>query len=181
MTLPMPTTSHSVSRRIRAIGGIGLLSLSMLAGSAGIAQAASVTPIPIDSGNPDCGDFAEQFGGSWTEFKLEGADLANGTHTDGTLSITISNFQNSSDGTPGSCGRADHASAITRTACTSCSSGRANGIRSHWSAPPSTLKTGPGARCTPRRSTSTASCVALPCGIRTHSDMPPSGRRMRSR
>lgn len=102
MTMPTSTIPSAAGRRIRVIGGIGLLSLSMLAGTAGIAQAASVTPIPISSGNPDCGDFAEEFGGTWTEFKLEGAALSNGTHTDGTLSVTISNFENSSGGTPGS-------------------------------------------------------------------------------
>jgi hypothetical protein len=54
------------------------------------ALATHVEPQPISEGNPTCSDF----NASWTEFKLEGNDLANGTHSDGTLTVTISNFAN---------------------------------------------------------------------------------------
>jgi hypothetical protein len=82
--------------RLRAIGGISVLSIAMLVGMAGAASAASVTPTPISSGNPTCSDFNS----GWTELKVE--NPGNGTFTDGTLTVTISNFQNSSSGTPGS-------------------------------------------------------------------------------
>jgi hypothetical protein len=87
-----------VASRLRAIGGVGLLTVVMLAGTAGVASAASVTPTPINDGNPTCGDF----NADWTQFKLEGGALGDGTFTDGTLEVTISNFQNSDSGTPGS-------------------------------------------------------------------------------
>ncbi|HET9344436.1 MAG TPA: hypothetical protein VFO05_01940 [Candidatus Limnocylindrales bacterium] len=82
--------------RVRAIGGISVLSMALLAGMAGAASAASVTPTPINSGNPTCGEFNT----GWTELKVE--NPGNGTFTDGTLTVTISDFQNSSSGTPGS-------------------------------------------------------------------------------
>ena len=87
-----------VASRLRAIGGVGVLTVAMLAGTAGAASAASVTPTPVNSGNPTCATFDA----SWTQFKLEGGDLADGTYTDGTLEVTISNFENSNSGTPGS-------------------------------------------------------------------------------
>jgi len=87
-----------VATRLRAIGGVGVMTVAMLAGTAGAASAASVTPTPVNDGNPTCADFD----GSWTQFKLEGGALGDGTHTDGTLEVTISNFQNSSSGNPGS-------------------------------------------------------------------------------
>jgi hypothetical protein len=88
---------HGIVRaRIRAFGGISVLSIAMLVGMAGAASAASVPPTPINSGNPTCGDF----NASWTELKVE--NPGDGTFTDGTLSVTISNFQNSTSGTPGS-------------------------------------------------------------------------------
>jgi hypothetical protein len=86
-----------VVTRLRAIGGIGVLSIAMLAGTAGVASAASVSPTPVNDGNPTCADFD----GGWTQLKVDGS-LGNGTFTDGTLEVTISNFQNSSSGTPGS-------------------------------------------------------------------------------
>ena len=96
----MTSRSHvsHVVQRARAIGGVGVLSLAMLAGTAGFAQAASVVPTPINDGNPGCSDF----GDGWTEFKLEGGNLADGTYSDGTLEVTIDNFVNSDSGTPGS-------------------------------------------------------------------------------
>jgi hypothetical protein len=70
----------------------------MLAGTAGMASAASVTPTPVNDGNPTCADFDA----SWTQFKLEGGNLADGTYSDGRLEVTISSFQNSDSGNPGS-------------------------------------------------------------------------------
>ena len=93
---PNDTIGGTVPARLRAIGGISVLSIGMLLGMAGVASAASVTPTPINSGNPTCGDF----NAGWTELKVE--NPGNGTFTDGTLTVTISNFQNSSSGTPGS-------------------------------------------------------------------------------
>jgi hypothetical protein len=89
--------ADSLAARLRAIGGIGVLTATMLAGTAGVAQAASVTPTPVNSGNPTCDDFDA----GWTQLKIDGG-LGNGTFTDGTLEVTISNFQNSSSPTPGS-------------------------------------------------------------------------------
>ena len=86
-----------VASRLRAIGGVGVLTVTMLAGTAGAVSAASVTPTPVNDGNPTCSDF----NAAWTELKVDGG-LGNGTFTDGTLEVTISNFQNSNSGTPGS-------------------------------------------------------------------------------
>jgi hypothetical protein len=85
-----------VAPRLRAIGGIGVLTVAMLAGTAGAVSAASVTPTPINDGNPTCASFDA----SWTQLKV--GTLGNGTFTDGTLEVTISNFENSNSGTPGS-------------------------------------------------------------------------------
>jgi hypothetical protein len=93
---PNGTIGGTVPARLRAIGGISVLSIAMLLGMAGAASAASVTPTPINSGNPTCGDFNP----GWTELKVDSP--GNGTFTDGTLTVTISNFQNPSSGTPGS-------------------------------------------------------------------------------
>jgi hypothetical protein len=91
------TLVDRVPSRLRAIGGIGVLTISMLAGNAGVVHASSVTPTPVDSGNPTCGDFDP----SWTELKVDGG-LGDGTFSDGTLTVTISNFQNSNSPAPGS-------------------------------------------------------------------------------
>src|SRR5262245_64794017 len=69
----------------------------MLAGTAGAVSAASVTPTPVNDGNPTCGDF----NADWSQLKVDGG-LGDGTFSDGTLEVTISNFQNSSSGAPGS-------------------------------------------------------------------------------
>jgi hypothetical protein len=94
------TSNSRMTARIRAIGGVGMLSVAMLAGTAGVAQAA-VPPSPISEGNPTCESFAPA-GENWTQFKLESGNLADGTYSDGTLSVTISNYVNSNSGTPGS-------------------------------------------------------------------------------
>ena len=76
---------------------LGLLAtLGLMAAFAMPTLAASVTPTPINDGNPTCGDF----NAAWTELKVE--PPGNGQFTDGTLTVTITNFVNSSSGTPGS-------------------------------------------------------------------------------
>ncbi len=76
---------------------MGLLAtLGLLAAFAMPTLAASVTPTPINDGNPTCGDF----NAAWTQLKVE--PPGNGVFTDGTLTVTITNFANSSSGTPGS-------------------------------------------------------------------------------
>jgi hypothetical protein len=87
-----------VDARLRAIGGIGVLSVAMLAGTAGAVSAASVSPTPFNDGNPTCSDFDA----GWTQLKVDGGQVGNGTFTDGTLEVTISNFQGSNAGNPGS-------------------------------------------------------------------------------
>ena len=53
------------------------------------AMGASVTPTPISNdNNPTCSDF-----GAWTELKVE--PPGNGEFSDGTLTVTITNFTNS--------------------------------------------------------------------------------------
>jgi hypothetical protein len=84
-------------RTVRGLAGLAAAA-SLAVALAVPAFASHVAPTPISTGNPTCGDFDA----SWTEFKLEGDDLANGTYSDGTLEVTISNFVNSSGETPGS-------------------------------------------------------------------------------
>lgn len=103
-----PISQKSFAGAIFALAGLALIVTASVAasgiGPAGSALASHVTPVPISAGNPTCDDFAEQYGNgaTWTQFKLEGDSLANGSHTDGTLEVTISNYVNSSSGTPGS-------------------------------------------------------------------------------
>jgi hypothetical protein len=85
----------------------GWVTAGLLLASAGLgpaahaAAAASVQPTPIDTGNDTCADLAPA-GSSWQQFKLEAGQLADGTYTDGTITVTISNFADSSSGTAGS-------------------------------------------------------------------------------
>jgi hypothetical protein len=52
------------------------------------------------AGNPTCNSVEATYAGgqNWSEFKIEGADLGNGTVTDGALSVTISGFDGSAPG-----------------------------------------------------------------------------------
>ena len=77
-----------------------LLSTAALGPAARGVAAASVDPNAIDSGNPTCASFAPE-GASWTQFKLENGQLGDGTYSDGTITVTISNYADSSSGTPG--------------------------------------------------------------------------------
>jgi hypothetical protein len=90
---------------VRTAGWItaGLLfATAALGPAARSAAAASVNPTAIsDDKNPTCAEVAPA-GASWTEFKLEGTRLADGTYSNGTITVTISNYSDSSSGTPGS-------------------------------------------------------------------------------
>ena len=87
--------THKARSGLRTLLGL-VAALGMVAAMAMPALAASVTPTPINDGNPTC----SAFGAGWSQLKVE--PPGNGNFTDGTLEITISNFVNSSSGTPGS-------------------------------------------------------------------------------
>jgi hypothetical protein len=84
--------------RFRLLGWLAVLAmiaLAVLGPSASSVAAASVTPIAISgSSNDSCEDLGDTYGHdqSWVDFKLEGGQLANGTYSVGSLSVTISNF-----------------------------------------------------------------------------------------
>jgi len=90
----------AVARPTLLVAAVAALALSLL-WVMSPALATHVVPTPINEGNPTCDDFAPE-GEDWTQFKLQGDDLADGTYTDGTLEVTIDNFVNSNSGTPGS-------------------------------------------------------------------------------
>jgi len=95
----MPRTACS-SKHIRPLVGLaaaGVVGVSVL-GFAGTAQAASVNPNPINSGNPTCATLVP----GTTQFKLDAAGLRDGTYSDGTLTVTIANYHQSATPTPGS-------------------------------------------------------------------------------
>ena len=96
----MNARATAVARPTLLIAAVSALALSLLWVLSPV-LATHVTPTPINEGNPTCEDFAPE-GEDWTQFKLEGDDLADGTYTDGTLEVTISNYVNSDSGTPGS-------------------------------------------------------------------------------
>lgn len=77
-----------LSALLAAVGLVAVLAVPTLG--------ASVVPTPINDGNPTCGDF----NASWTELKID--PPGNGVFTDGTLTVTITAYVNSSSGTPGS-------------------------------------------------------------------------------
>ncbi len=115
----------SAMRMIGWLAVASMLAVALLGPSAGSALGASVAPIAlpndvITKGNPTCSDAAVPYGDSqdWIEFKLQdntdqggSNDLQDGTYvvddmgtadTADDLWIKISNFTNSSSGTPGS-------------------------------------------------------------------------------
>jgi hypothetical protein len=86
---------------IRMLGWIAvasMLAIVVLGAGANRISAASVTPIPLTGAHPTCAALAATYGGgqTWLELKLEGTDLANGTHTFGSLTITITNLTDTS-------------------------------------------------------------------------------------
>jgi hypothetical protein len=95
----MNASSTHARRRgglLRTAGWLSAAAMLALSAFAPSVQAASVVPTPINEGNPTCADF----NAGWIQVKVE--PPGNGTFGDGTLSVTITNFQNSSGGTPGS-------------------------------------------------------------------------------
>ncbi len=83
--------SHGRSRASIALGlslaiGGALAAIMLLPSGQGV-QATHVTPTPVQ-GQTSCAAFNL----AWSELKLENTELANGTHTDGTLLVTIANF-----------------------------------------------------------------------------------------
>lgn len=91
-------TTH---RTARTVGWAATSLMLATASLAPMASAASVAPVAIDSGNPTCQDLAPA-GAPWTQFKLEGAQLANGVYSSGPLTITISGYVGSASSVPGS-------------------------------------------------------------------------------
>ena len=77
-------TARSAPRTI-----LGLLAaLGLVAALTMPALASHVEPQPVNSGNPTCSDF----NASWLEVKVD--PPANGEESDGTLTVTISNYAN---------------------------------------------------------------------------------------
>jgi hypothetical protein len=100
--ITVPRHRHRLARRLSWLVVLSLMSVALFAPGT-MVQAASVAPIPISDGNPTCSAFAVTFGGGqdWLETKMDPA--GNGTITvAGFGTITISNFVQSSSGTPGS-------------------------------------------------------------------------------
>jgi hypothetical protein len=98
------STQISAPRAIvRSAGAVGR-ALALAAASVGTALATHVAPVAINDGNPTCADLDGEFGGgqTWGEVRLQDDDLADGTYAVGPGSITISNYTESSSGTPGS-------------------------------------------------------------------------------
>jgi len=94
------TQATAASRPTILLAAVSAMALSLIWVMSPV-LGSHVEPTPINEGNPTCSDFAPD-GEAWTQFKLEGDDLADGTYSDGTLEVTISNYVNSSSGTPGS-------------------------------------------------------------------------------
>ena len=91
-------THRSVLRRASDVlvvfGVIALILNLLLALLAAPVGATHVTPTLLEGATntgKTCADL-QGAGQSWTEFKLEGNDLSNGFHTDGTLAVTITNL-----------------------------------------------------------------------------------------
>jgi hypothetical protein len=100
-------SAHSRPRRqVRRFAWLGVLSLAAAAlfFPTGSAIAASVTPVPIsNNSSPTCADFAATLGGGQTWLEAKKDPPGNGTITvAGFGTITISNFEQSSSGNPGS-------------------------------------------------------------------------------
>ncbi|MFQ5967561.1 MAG: hypothetical protein ACE5MI_08105 [Acidimicrobiia bacterium] len=75
----------SERRRVAGIGTILLVAM-LMAWMIAPASATHVDPILVE-GNPTCGSYSTN-----AELKLENGSLSNGVHTDGTLEVTISDF-----------------------------------------------------------------------------------------
>ena len=102
----MLSRSGARSRLARRVSWLAVLSLTVAAFVAPAASpvlAASVPAIPINSGNPTCSDFDGQYGGGQTWLETKDESPGNGTlDVSGFGTITISNFEASAAGEPGS-------------------------------------------------------------------------------
>ena len=99
MTVSAQTPARHATRLTLALAAIaGLILAAFYAASPVLAT--HVAPIAVNSGNPTCSDFAEELGEEWIELKIQ--PPGNGVFTDGTLTVTISNFVGSDSGNPGS-------------------------------------------------------------------------------
>ena len=104
----MNTTVTYAQRRPLGIRTVGWLAVALmlamaLVPSLGIRPvlASHVEPIPVNSGNPTCESFGEDYGQVWTQ--TVDNSPGNGTiNVPGYGTITVSNFVQSSSGTPGS-------------------------------------------------------------------------------
>jgi hypothetical protein len=102
----MTTGTHGRSRLARKLSWLVVASMTTVALAApGAALVSAAEPVAVYTsdvttslaGNPTCNTVEVTYGGGqdWNEFKLEGADLGNGTTTDGSMTVTITNFDNS--------------------------------------------------------------------------------------
>jgi len=88
------TLSSGVLGLITIVIAVGAMLAAALLLSGGYTQAASVPPEFL-SGASNLGKTCDDLEGTsqtWIEFKLEGDDLSNGSHSDGTLTVQISNL-----------------------------------------------------------------------------------------
>ena len=94
---------HAGSTTVRVGGWLsaGLLAAVATFGPAPRAALGAVTVKPVSSGNPTCASFAPA-GSTWSELRLQNTQLADGTYSDGALTVTISGFTQSASGAPGS-------------------------------------------------------------------------------
>jgi Prealbumin-like fold domain len=92
-----------LARRLSWLAVLSLTTAALLAPSASPVLAASVSPIAVSGGNPTCATFAATYGGGqpWQEVKSD--PPGNGTiNVAGFGTITVSNFEQSDSGQPGS-------------------------------------------------------------------------------
>ena len=92
-----------LARRLSWLAVLSLTSAALLAPAASPVLAASVTPIAISSGNPTCATFDATYGGGQTWQEVKSDPPANGSiNVPGFGTITVSNFEQSASGEPGS-------------------------------------------------------------------------------
>ena len=70
--------SHRIAIRLALLAALAVLALPSAA------SAASVSPTQL-TGNPDC----KSLNSGWTEFKIDRGDIAAGSYSDGTLTVTL--------------------------------------------------------------------------------------------
>jgi hypothetical protein len=79
---------------IATTAAIGVLAAAGLLLSGSRAEATHVSPVLLEGASNQGRSCSDLQGASqtWSEFKLEGGDLSNGSHTQGPLTVTISNL-----------------------------------------------------------------------------------------